>query len=73
LHVIKHGIVFVAPLEHADAPHAVALLRPCRERLGRRAAEERDEVAAVNHSITSVAMARIPDGTGRPPRRQEAS
>src|SRR6516225_7922918 len=23
LHVIKHGIVFVAPLEHADAPHAV--------------------------------------------------
>src|SRR5215470_7482980 len=32
--------------EHADAPHALALLRPRRERpRGRRAAEQRDEVA----------------------------
>jgi hypothetical protein len=34
------------PPEHADAPHAVALLRAHRERPSdRRAAEERDEVA----------------------------
>jgi hypothetical protein len=38
-------IVFVERHEHSDAPHSVALLRPCRERPRRRAAEERDEVA----------------------------
>jgi hypothetical protein len=38
-------IVFVVWHEHADAPHAVALLRPYRERPTRRAAEERDEFA----------------------------
>jgi hypothetical protein len=32
------GIVFVARQEHADAPHAVALLRASRERPRRRAA-----------------------------------
>src|SRR5215468_2536292 len=50
-------IVFVERHEHADAPHAVSLLRPRSERQRRRAAEERDEVAATNHSITSVASA----------------
>jgi hypothetical protein len=45
-----------APQEHADAPHAVALLRPRRERPRRRAAEERDEIAASNHSISSLAL-----------------
>ena len=39
------GIAFVVRHEHADAPHAVALLRPRRERPGRRAAEKRDELA----------------------------
>jgi hypothetical protein len=29
--------------EHADAPHALALLRPRRERPRRRAAKQRDE------------------------------
>jgi hypothetical protein len=37
--------VFVAPHEHADAPHAVALLRSCRERPCRSAAEPSDEIA----------------------------
>ena len=33
--------------EHADAPHALALLRACRERPhGRRAAEKRNELAS---------------------------
>jgi hypothetical protein len=37
-------IVFVAsPHEHADAPHAVALLRPHDHRPRRRAPEPRDE------------------------------
>jgi hypothetical protein len=57
------GIVFVIPHEHADAPHAVALLRACRERPSRRAAEERDEITPSNHSITSVASASTPGGT----------
>src|SRR6516162_5057410 len=39
------GIGFFARHEHADAPHAVALLRARRERPCRRAAEPSDEVA----------------------------
>jgi hypothetical protein len=39
-------VVFVAHIEHADAPHPLALLRPRRNRPSRRTAEERDEVAA---------------------------
>jgi hypothetical protein len=42
---LPHGIVFVAEHEHADAPNAVALLRPRRERPRRRAAEPGDEFA----------------------------
>jgi hypothetical protein len=43
---LRHGIVFVGEDQHADAPHAVRLLRPHRERPSpRRAAEQRDEVA----------------------------
>ena len=37
-------IVFVARHEHADAPHAVALLRPRHHRPRRRAPEPRDEL-----------------------------
>src|SRR6266436_4115895 len=37
------GIVFVAPDEHADAPHAVALLRARREGPCHSAAERSDE------------------------------
>jgi hypothetical protein len=39
---LPQRIAFYAPQEHADAPHAVALLRTRRERPRRRAAEERD-------------------------------
>src|SRR5262249_48856779 len=39
------GIVFVEPMEHADPPHAVALLRARRERPRRRAAEGSNEFA----------------------------
>jgi hypothetical protein len=51
--------------EHADAPHPPGLLRACRERPRRRAAEQRDEVAAV-HSMTSSAIASSLSGTARP-------
>src|SRR5262249_44634720 len=52
--------------EHTDPPHALALLRACRERpRGSRAAEQRDELAA-SHSITSSAVARRLSGTVRP-------
>src|SRR5205823_11161892 len=45
---------------------SIALLRPCRERpCGRRAAEQRDELAAV-HSITSSARASTVTGTSMP-------
>src|SRR5262249_59641429 len=46
--------------EHADPPHALPLLRARRERPRGRAAEQRDEVAALHvyaHSITSSATA----------------
>src|SRR5262245_61966110 len=56
--------------EHADAPHPFALLRARRERPGsRRAAEQRDELAALyccGHSITSSAATSRPGGTVRP-------
>src|SRR5262249_53592292 len=42
------------------------LLRPRRERPRRRAAEQRDELAPRNHSITSSAAARSVNGTVRP-------
>src|SRR6516164_2718532 len=44
-------IIFLEPHEHADAPYALRLLRPCRERPRRRAAEPRDKRAPF-HSIT---------------------
>src|SRR5436309_997930 len=50
-------IVFVAPHEHGDAPHA-ALLRACGKRPCRRAAEERGELAPP-HWITSSTRTRI--------------
>ena len=40
-------------IEHADAPHTLALLRARRERPSRRAAEQRDELASpeVEHGL----------------------
>jgi hypothetical protein len=49
-------IVFVARHEHADAPHPPALLRARRDWPRRRAAEERDELAPLDHSISSLAL-----------------
>ena len=51
--------------QHADAPHALALLRPRRERPRRRAAEQRDELAPI-HSITSSARPSSGSGTASP-------
>src|SRR5262249_24759259 len=52
--------------EHADAPHALALLRAPRKRpRRRRAAEQRDELAAL-HSITSSARASSVAGISMP-------
>src|SRR5262245_8385848 len=53
--------------QNANPQAAPGLLRSRRERpRSRRAAEERDELAALHHSITSSAMARSEDGTVRP-------
>jgi hypothetical protein len=62
---LLHGIVFVDRHEHADAAHALDLLRARRERPCRRTAEKGDELASV-HSITSSARSRIDGGTARP-------
>src|SRR5262249_48910801 len=60
------GIVRARTHEHADAPHSLRLLCARGERpRGRRAADERDELAAL-HSITSSARASTPCGTLRP-------
>ena len=40
---LRHGVL-VARREHADAPHAVALLRSCWERPSRRAATYVDRI-----------------------------
>src|SRR5262249_52542725 len=52
--------------QHTDAPRAVSLLRPRRERPRCRAAEQRDEVAPIVHSITSSARASNVAGTSSP-------
>jgi hypothetical protein len=54
--IFPHGVVLVTRHEDAEAPHAVALLRVRCEWPRRRAAEERDELAAF-HSMISSAMA----------------
>jgi hypothetical protein len=50
-------------VKHADASHALVSTR--RDRPRRRAAEERDELASSNHSITSSAIASSVGGTSR--------
>ena len=56
LHAEVFRIGFLVTYHHADAPHPLALLRARRKRPRRRAAEQRDELAAF-HSITSSARA----------------
>src|SRR5262245_13328403 len=57
--------IFGERIEHADAPHALTLLRARHKRPRRRTAEECDEVAPL-HSITSSAVASSACGTLRP-------
>jgi hypothetical protein len=53
--------------ENADTPHSVGLLRARRDRPRRRGtAEQRDELAAGAHSITSSARASRVGGISRP-------
>jgi hypothetical protein len=59
------GIVFVARLEDADAPHPLSLLRPRRQRQRRRACQACDELPA-SHSITSSAVTSSVCGTVSP-------
>src|SRR5262249_28160346 len=59
------GIIRRQVHQHGDAAHALALLRARRERPRRRAAEQRDELAAP-HSITSSPRASSCGGTSRP-------
>ena len=67
---LSHRIVFIARHQHADPPHAVALLRPRRERPRRRAADRRDEIPSshgvASYSITSVARSSVAVGTSMP-------
>src|SRR5262245_66489929 len=59
-------IAFSEAHQHADALHAIGLLRARRQRPRRRAAEQRDEGAAFHHSITSSAVICMISGTVRP-------
>src|SRR5262245_56202785 len=55
--LLPYGAASRAMHQHADPPHPLALLRARRERpRGCRAADQRDELAAL-HSITSSARA----------------
>jgi hypothetical protein len=64
--VLRFRIILGCRHQHADAPHPLSLLRACHERpRSRRAAEQRDELAAL-HSITSSARASSVGGTVRP-------
>src|SRR5262249_30609347 len=65
---LAFGVILCQPCnQHTDAPHPLRLLRARRERpSGYRAAEQRDELAASHHSITSSARARSVSGTVRP-------
>src|SRR5262245_51800888 len=62
---LRHGIARRLAHEHADALHPLRLLRSRCDRPGRRAAEQRDERAAL-HSITSSARPSSGSGTVRP-------
>jgi hypothetical protein len=67
---LKFRVAFRSRHQHADAPHPPVLLRPHRARpkqRGRRcAAEEGEEVAARDHSMTSSARTSTVAGTSRP-------
>jgi hypothetical protein len=57
---LRFGIVRSRVHENADPAHPLALLRTRQERPRRRAAEQRDEVASSDRSITSSTGVRAP-------------
>src|SRR6516225_7799555 len=59
-------IVLGECMQEHNAPHPLRLLRARRKRPSRRAAEQRDEVAALHHSITSSARNRNDSGIVSP-------
>src|SRR5205807_4784094 len=59
-------IVLAELRDHCDAPHRAGLLRAPSKRPRRRAAEQSDEFAAFDHSITSSARVSTVAGTSRP-------
>src|SRR6185312_6491533 len=64
---LHRRIAFRKADQHANAPHRVKLLRPRRQwPCRRRAAEQCDELAAPDHSITSSARASSVGGTVTP-------
>src|SRR5215472_15914229 len=63
---LKFRIIRGCGQEHADPTHTLTLLRSRRERPRSRAAEQRDELAAVHYSKTSSARARKDSGIVRP-------
>src|SRR5262249_46066066 len=64
---LSFRIAFRKRRQHADSPHSLALLRARRERpCDRRTAEQRDELAPFDHSITSSASASSLSGIWRP-------
>src|SRR5262249_42242026 len=64
--IVAFWIIHGAVHKHADPPHPLGLLRARRERPRGCAAEQRDELAAPHHSITSSAIASSPGGKLRP-------
>src|SRR5262249_27185187 len=64
---LRFGVALGPGRDDPDPPHPLALLRPRREwPCGRRAAEQRDELAPPHHSITSSARASNVGGMVRP-------
>src|SRR5262245_55817166 len=63
---LAFGIVCGYGHKNTDPPHAITLLRPRRDRPRRRPADQRDEFAPPDHSITSSAVASSLSGICNP-------
>src|SRR6185436_16391528 len=63
---LAFGIVCGYGHKNTDPPHAITLLGPRRQRPNCCAAEQRDELAPPDHSITSSARRRNDSGMVRP-------
>src|SRR5207253_2265616 len=57
---VAFRVILAKTAQHTDASHTISLLGPRRERpRRRRAAEQRDELATLHHSITSSARPNV--------------